>query len=103
MSESTKPTENLAKCGNKSKPLLPAVISSLGFKLTTNEPIPVYAHTKYIVRLQKLFTGETAYRFEVAHDWDLESGVVYEWTRLKTVETENEIKELFLVLWGTSL
>jgi hypothetical protein len=53
--------------------------------------------------LQKLFTGETAYRFEVAHDFDLESGEVYEWTRLKTVETENEIKELFLVLWGTSL
>ena len=103
MSESTKPTENLAKCGNKSKPLLPAVISSLGFKLTTNEPIPVYVHTKYIVRLQKLFTGETAYRFEVAHDCDLNSGVINEWTRLRTVETENEIKDLFLALWGTSL
>jgi hypothetical protein len=83
--------------------LLPAVILSLGFKLKTNEPVPVYVHNKHIVRLQKLFTGETAYRFEVAHDWDLESNVVYAWTRLKTVETENEIKELFLVLWGTSL
>ena len=103
MSESTKPTENLAECGNKSKPLLPAVILSLGFKLETNKSAQVYIHTKHIVRLHKLFTGETAYRFEVAHDWDLESGVVYEWTRLKTVETENEIKELFLVLWGTSL
>ena len=103
MSESTKQTENLSECGNKSKPLLPAVILSLGFKLETNKSAQVYIHTKHIVRLQKLFTGETAYRFEVAHDWDLNSGVVNEWTRLRTVESENEIKDLFLALWGTSL
>ena len=103
MKTSTKPTENLADCGNKSKPLLPAVILSLGFKLETNKSAQVYIHTKHIVRLQKMVTGETSYFFQVPHDCDLNSGVINEWTRLRTVETENEIKDLFLALWGTSL
>ena len=87
-------------CGNV---LLPAVIQSLGFKLENNKPTLVYLHTKHNVRLQKMATGETSYFFQVPHKVDLESGVPIEWTGLKRVDNENEIKELFLVLWGTSL
>lgn len=83
--------------------LLPAVILSLGFKLENNNPTSVYLHTKHNVRLQKMVTGETSYFFQVPHKVDLESGVPVEWTGLKRVDTEKEIKELFLVLWGTSL
>jgi len=83
--------------------LLPAVILSLGFKLGNNNPTSVYLHTKHNVRLQKMITGETSYFFQVPHQVDLESGVPIEWTGLKRVDTEKEIKELFLVLWGTSL
>jgi hypothetical protein len=87
-------------CGNV---LLPAVIISLGFKLGNNNPTSVYLHTKNNVRLQKMITGETSYFFQVPHKVDLESGVPVEWTGLKRVDTEKEIKELFFVLWGTSL
>jgi len=80
--------------------LLPAVISSLGFRLENKS---VYLHTKHNVRLQKMITGETSYFFQVPHKVDLKSGVGIEWTGLKRVDTDNEIKELFLVLWGTSL
>lgn len=83
--------------------LLPAVILSLGFKLGNNNPTSVYLHTKHNVRLQKMITGQTSYFFQVPHKVDLESGVPVEWTGLKRVDTEKEIKELFLVLWGTSL
>ena len=83
--------------------LLPAVIVSLGFKLGSNNPTSVYLHTKHNVRLQKMITGETSYFFQVPHKLDLESGVPVEWTGLKRVDTEKEIKDLFLVLWGTSL
>ena len=84
--------------------LLPAVISSLGFRLENKLPhLPVYLHTKHNVRLQKMITDETSYFFQVPHKVDLESGVGIEWTGLKRVDTDNEIKELFLVLWGTSL
>ena len=83
--------------------LLPAVILSLGFKLGNNKPTSVYLNTKHNVRLQKMITGETSYFFQVPHKVDLESGVPIEWTVLKRVDTEKEIKELFLVLWGTSL
>ena len=83
--------------------LLPAVILSLGFKLGNNKSTPVYLHTKHNVRLQKMITGETSYFFQVPHKVDLESGVPIEWTVLKRVDTEKEIKELLLVLWGTSL
>lgn len=89
--------------GNDANRLLPAVILSLGFKIENNNPTLVYLHTKHNVRLQKMITGETSYFFQVPHKVDLESGVPVEWTGLKRVDTENEIKELFLVLWGTSL
>jgi len=83
------------------KPLLPDVILSLGFIVEEKDAPISYVHTKHCVRLQKLFTGDTAFRFQIPHS--LYGDVVAEWTRIKTVETEKEVKELFLVLWGTSL
>jgi hypothetical protein len=84
--------------------LLPAVILSLGFELKKHSnSTSIYVHTKHNVKLQKMTTGETSFFFQIPHKLDLEDGTVLEWTGLKRVETDKEVKDLFLVLWGTSL
>jgi hypothetical protein len=79
--------------------LLPAVILSLGFELKKHSNYTsIYVHTKHNVKLQKMITGETSFFFQIPHKLDLEDGTVIEWTVLKRVETDKDVKDLFLVL-----
>jgi hypothetical protein len=77
--------------------LLPAVISSLGFEIEREDMPITYRHKKHTVRLRTMFSSENKFFFDIPNSTN------EDWTILRTVETDEQIKNLFLALWEVSL